>query len=100
METDFSREIYDNYYNVKDKIVEIILKDNRVLEGKLVSFFHGDKDTDEPFVTRWYFVDKSNIDEYQKGLLVSIEGNQDLGMVIDQNDIMEVRFKEIYDFKK
>jgi hypothetical protein len=95
METDFSKEIYDNYYNVKDRIVEIIMKDNRILEGKLVSFFHGNKESNEPFITKWHFVDKNDIQEYQKGLVVSIEGNQEIGTIIDQKNIREVRFKSV-----
>lgn len=93
MEKDPSREIYDNYYNIKDRTVVITLRDNTMLEGKLVSFFHGDKDADEPFVVQWHFVDKNEIDEYQKGLKLSIDGNQDVGIIIKQEDIKEIRFK-------
>lgn len=93
MDIDFSKEIYNNYYNVKDRIVEITMKDNTVLEGTLVSFFHGDKDADEPFVTQWHFVNKKDIEQYQKNLHLSIDGNQDIGMNIKQKDIKTIRFK-------
>jgi hypothetical protein len=93
METDFSKKIYDTYYNVKDKIVEITLNDNRMLEGKLVSFYHGDKEAAEPFVSQWHFVEKEDIQKYEKGLGISIEGAEDIGIIIRQIDIREIKFK-------
>jgi hypothetical protein len=95
METDFSKEIYDNYYNVKERIVEITLKDNRVLVGKLVSFYHGNLDTD-PFISQWHFVDKDDLEMYENGLIVSVEGDQNIGMIIGQKDIKEIRFKNYF----
>jgi hypothetical protein len=39
MDADYSKEIYNNYYNIKDKVVMITLRDDTVLEGKLIGFF-------------------------------------------------------------
>ena len=94
MEKDFSKEIYDKYYNSKDKILIITLKDNTFLEGILVSFMHGDPEDGEPFINKWHFVDKDEMDEYNKGLDVALENNQDKGRIIAQKDIKDVRFKK------
>jgi hypothetical protein len=94
METDYSKEIYNKYYNIKGKIVEITLKDNSVLEGKLVGFFHGDKETGESFIEKWHFVDEKKIQAYKYGLGVSMESNQDVDKIIDQKDIKNVRFRD------
>ena len=93
MARDFSKEIYDKYYNVKDRIVEITLKDNTILEGILVSFFHGGNETGGPFIVRWHFIDKKDMEAYHKGFDVPLDGNQDLGRIIAQKDIRNVRFK-------
>jgi hypothetical protein len=92
METDYSREIYSKYYNVKNRTVVITLKDNTVFEGRLVSFIHGD--ADEPFIIKWHFVDKNEIESFQQGLDISIGGNRDSGQIIKQKDIKNVRFKD------
>lgn len=94
METnDFSKEIYNKYYN-KSKLLEITLKDNTVLEGKLVSFFHGDPSSNEPFIIRWHFVAKGEIEMYQKGLDTAIDSGQETGKIIEQKNIKHVRFKQ------
>lgn len=93
MDSDYSKEIYDKYYNIKDKVVKITLKDNSVLEGKLVGFFHGDKDSGELFIKKWHFVDENKIEAYQEGLSISMEGIKDVDRIIDQNEIKNVRFK-------
>lgn len=92
MGTDYSREIFDMYFS-SHKILVITLKNNEVLEGMFVSFIHGDPDSD-PFIIKWHFVDTSEIDEYHKGLDVSIDGSQDIGRVIKQKDIKSVQLKE------
>lgn len=92
MTTDYSKEIYDKYYNIKNRILVITLNDNTILEGALVSFIHGD--SDDPFIIKWHFIDKEELEAFHQGLDVSIEGNQDKGKIIRQKDIKNVRFKE------
>ena len=94
MVTDYSRKIYDKFFNSKDKILVITLKDNTVLEGILVGYYHGDTQGGDPFVIKWHFIDKKDMETYHKGLDVSLESNQDVGRIIKQKDIKNVRFKE------
>ena len=94
MEKDYSLEIYEKYFSSKNKIVTITLKNNTVLEGMLVSFIHGDPEEGDPYVTGWHFVDKKDMEAYQEGLDVSLEGNQDVGKIIEQKNIKEVKFEE------
>lgn len=91
MKTDYSTEIYDKYYNIKNRIVVITLKDNSVLEGMLVGFIHGD--SDEPFIIKWHFIKKEELETFNQGLDVSIVGDHDTGRMINQKDIKSVRFK-------
>ena len=92
MTTDYSKEIYHKYYNIKDRILIITLKDNTILEGVLVGFIHGDPD--DSFIIKWHFVDKKDLKAFHEGLDVSIEGNQDKGRIIEQKDIKNVHFKD------
>jgi hypothetical protein len=92
MTTDYSKEIYDKYYNINNRILVITLKDNTVLEGILIGFIHGD--SDDPFIIKWHFVDKNELETFQQGLDLSIDGNPEKGKMIEQNDIKNVSFKK------
>lgn len=92
METkDFSKEIYETYYDAKDKILEITLKDNTVLEGIFISFFHGDPDLGEPFVIRWHFIDKNEIPNNHSP--IPTDEDATFGKIIKQEDIKSISFK-------
>lgn len=90
MKKDFSKEIFEKYYSAKDKLLVITLKDGRVLEGMFVSFFHGDESTD-PFIIKWHFVETKDLDKHRHPVI--IDGGEEIGEVINQEDIMEVKFK-------
>lgn len=84
-EQDYSRIIYDTYYSA-NKPVKITLKNGRVLEGKLVGFFHGDRNSDDPFVIRWHFI---GLGEEELEPL----GEGEPGAFLNQEDIKSVEFK-------
>jgi hypothetical protein len=94
MKTDFSKEIYETYYNIPGRIILITLANNNVLEGRFVGFFHGDEDAGEPFIRKWHFISVAEIEKHSAGLDISLEMNQDFGRVIDQKDIKKVCFKD------
>ena len=83
-EQDYSQFIYDTYYSA-NKPLKITLKNGRVLEGKLVGVFHGDPDSDDPYVTRWHFVGLG--EDELKPL-----GDGATGAFLNQEDIMDVEF--------
>jgi hypothetical protein len=92
METkDFSKEIYETYYAAKDKLLEITLRDHTVLEGIFISFFHGDPDLGDPFIVRWHFIDKNEI-QTNNNLFPMDEGDG-FGRIIKQQEIKSIKFK-------
>jgi hypothetical protein len=88
---DYSKEIYDKYFNPKGKPLKIILQDNTILEGRFVGFFHGDTESGEPFIIKWHFIPDEDLDKYHSGLLP--EAKQGFGSIIKQEDIKSVTFK-------
>jgi len=89
--SDYSKKIYDKYYNSESRILQIFLKDGSVLEGIFVGFFHGDQEAGEPFIINWHFIDKDEISDYNTSS--SIEGISEFGSIIHQKDIKSVKFK-------
>ncbi|MGZ4056893.1 MAG: hypothetical protein ACXVPU_09125 [Bacteroidia bacterium] len=89
-EKDYSKEIFEKYYGIKDRILEILLNDDTILEGILVSFFHGDPDS-ETYIVKWHFIDKNEISKYLNE--ISIDGSEEFGRIIMQEDIKSVKFK-------
>ena len=90
-EKDYSKEIYDKYYNSEGNIIQIFLKDGSMLEGAFVGFFHGDTQVGEPFVIKWHFVPESEMEKYHSVALAEIKN--EFGKIIKQEDIERVRFK-------
>jgi len=90
---DYSKEIYDNFFNSEGRILKVALRNNKILNGIFVSIFHGDPDSGEPFIVKWHFVEEKDIPSYRQGLDVAIDSGREIGMMIDQKDIEHVSFK-------
>lgn len=84
---DFSREIYDKYFPSKGELLRITLTNGEILNGILVSFFHGEPDRREPFIIMWRFVSQEELDDYQH----SPHKYQEYGRIIHQRDIIEIQ---------
>ncbi|MEP7321020.1 MAG: hypothetical protein ABI761_03835 [Saprospiraceae bacterium] len=82
MEIDFSRVFYEKYFKGKDRVIEVCLKNGRKITGAFVTFFVGERDRREPFITRWHIVDE----KYKKNFGID-EFGFPTGEIIDQNDI-------------
>ena len=89
---DNSKEIYNKFFENKDKLIGVTLKNGKVLRGIFVSFVHGDEDSNDPFIIKWHFINENDIEKHKH--MFSIDGNEDLGVMIDQKDIDSVKFKE------
>ncbi len=89
---DYSKEIFEKYYNPKGKILKIILKDGSVLEGILAGFFHGDAAQEDPFITKWHFIPENEIKKYHAELL-AVGTIQEYGRIIQQEAIKSVNFR-------
>ena len=86
---DQSKEIFDKYYD-SGKILKITLTDHNVLEGLLVGFYHGDKESG-PYITKWRFVHESYAKAYKKAIAANQDDNE--AEIINQSDILSVEFK-------
>lgn len=87
---DHSKDIFEKYYNL-NRIVEITLKDDSVITGILSSFIRGDESMGEPFIIKWHFIDKNEIGKQDP--LISLEGYEETGRIINQEDIKDIKFK-------
>ena len=83
MKTDVSLVLYEKYFKLKKKLIEIELKNHLILTGKFISFFRGYK----TYISKWHLVDADvlfGIDAF--GFLV--------GRMINQKDISKIKFLE------
>ena len=67
---DTSIEYFEKYYNSNDKLLKITLNDNSILEGIFVGVYHGDRQLGEPFVIKWHFIPKEDIQKHSKGISI------------------------------
>jgi hypothetical protein len=88
MENDYSKEIYEKYLNKKE-VLKISLRNGSIVEGKLIGFFHGNKEHD-PFIIKWHFIpsDESVLDN-----IMAEEVEDQNGYILKQEDIVKVSFK-------
>lgn len=91
MENDYSKEIYNKYYNSEGRILQIFLKDGSMLEGIFVGFFHGDSEARDPYVIKWHFVPESDLEEYDS--LPFYAKKNEFERIIKQEEIERVQFK-------
>jgi hypothetical protein len=89
MDNDYSKEIFDKYYD-SGKILKITLMDSNILEGLLVGFYHGEKEK-EPYITRWRFIHENQATAYKKAVAANENNNE--AEIINQEDIRNVEFK-------
>ena len=81
MKTDTSLKLYEKYYRLKNRLIEVELKNHLLLTGKFIGFFRGNK----AYISKWHLVDANvlfGIDAF--GFLV--------GQIINQSDISKIKF--------
>ena len=81
MEPDSSLALFQKYFNLKNRLIEIELKNHEVLKGKFIGYFRGNKD----YLTKWHFttVDtKFGTDQF--GFLI--------GQLIEHKDLYKILF--------
>lgn len=89
MKADFSKDIFDTYFGLSKGILVISLHDKTELTGKLTGFFRGEKEFDEPYIVMWRFVSEKELKEID----FLPYPNQEVGRIIQQQEIANVRFK-------
>ena len=89
MKRDLSVQLYEKYFALKNRLVEITLKNKLVLKGVLIGYFKGDEDAGEPLIIKWHLVDEKD----EESLEIDIFGSS-AGTIINQNEIVEIRFSD------
>ncbi|MEY4039036.1 MAG: hypothetical protein RIR67_1348 [Bacteroidota bacterium] len=84
MKPDSSLALFQKYFNLKNRSIEIELKNHEVLKGKFIGYFRGNKD----YITKWHFTTTvdTKFGRDQFGFLI--------GQLIEHRDILSVRFLE------
>lgn len=53
MKEDYSRLLYDVYFKLNYRIIEITLNNGNHLRGELMAFYKGDVNNGEPYIYAW-----------------------------------------------
>lgn len=89
MKTDYSKQIYDIYFGLENRMIKLVLKNGSIIKGIICGFFKGDTDLDEPYVIKWHIVKEQNYKRFGSNFLGCITGE-----IIKQEDIHEVYYYE------
>jgi hypothetical protein len=87
MKTDFSKQLYDKYFRLNNRSMELVLKNGKHFKGFICGFFRGDPDRDDPYVIKWHMVTEADKKIFGTNILGLIAGE-----IIKQDDIAEVYF--------
>jgi hypothetical protein len=83
MKTDLSLLLYEKYFNLKNQLIEVELKNHSILKGKFIGFFRGNT----TYISKWHLVDANVLFGLDSlGFLV--------GQIIYQKDIFKIKFLE------
>jgi hypothetical protein len=89
MEKDLSRELYDKYFRLTNRHIQVTLSNGRTIQGIIIGFFRGNEHGHDSYISRWHVV----IDTEEMSMGQGIFGGL-TGEIINQEDIMEVLFEE------
>lgn len=92
---DFSKVLFEKYIRLKNRNMELVLKNGRHIKGVIVGYFKGDEENKEPYIRRWHIVDEDDsatmgFDPFGKLI----------GELVDHADIAEVYIQEDGSFIK
>ena len=59
MKKDSSCILFERYFSLSDRNIEIILKNGRILHGIFAGFFFLNDDPDNPSIHTWHFVNNN-----------------------------------------
>ena len=95
MKIDLSIDLYNKYFKLKNRKLDIRLKNNSVLTGEFIGFFKGEDEFNEPYIISWHFID------YPKNNFIGHDSfGFFLGKIIDQNDLAQIYFYEDHSIMK
>jgi hypothetical protein len=87
METDLSFIFYTTYFNLKNRFIEIILKNEEKVKGEIIGFYKGDEDFNEPYIIRWHIAT-------EEPYIVSYPLKEVKGRMISQKEIAAIKYTD------
>jgi hypothetical protein len=87
MEKDFSRILYEKYFSLTNRNIEIALKNGKVVRGMIIGFYRNGEYSNKPYILKWHIVnenDKMSLGVDSFGFMI--------GEIIKTTDIAQVRF--------
>ena len=87
METDLSKQLYDRYFKLRNRVVTVTMRNGREITGVLIAFYRGEKDWGEPYIAEWHIVDE----KYKMTSGIDAFGFP-IGEYIKQKEIESIKF--------
>jgi len=53
MTTDFSKILYEKYFKLNNRLIQIKLDNGEIINGTIKGFFKGEEDFNEPYILKW-----------------------------------------------
>ena len=89
MKRDTSRKLYDKYFSLGNRSIEVLLKNGRILEGTIIGYYAFDEDADDTPIHHWHMIDEKQQYCPAFSCLGLIRGE-----LIRHSDIVSVTFHE------
>ncbi len=80
-----SEDLYEKYFNLKDRTIQVRFKSGRCIQGFFTGFFYGG----DRSIDRWHFVESSTFTDTGTDEIGNMEGE-----IIYHSDIAEILFEE------
>ncbi len=89
MVNDLSKKILNKYFKLIDKRVNILLKNNQSISGKIGGYFYGSNYYSDPYIEKWHILEEDNTSGSAEDSFGYLNG-----IIIFQKDIAEICFLE------
>lgn len=87
MKTDLSFIFYTIYFNLNNRLIEIILKNEEKVKGEIIGFYKGDEDFNEPYIIRWHVAT-------EKPIVINYPLEEIKGKIIPQKEIAAIKYTD------
>lgn len=87
MKVDFSQKIFEKYFQLTNRIIEVKLKDGKFVKGFIIGFFVNPDENLKTQIVKWHLVPGEEMVE-----LGFDSFGVFLGTIIKSEDVMEIKF--------
>ena len=89
MKKDLSRLLYDKYFGLQNRNIEVKLKNGTVFCCVIIGFYKTGEEEDRPYINKWHIAPVTDKNKLGINALDLLNGK-----TIDEEDITEVTFME------